>query len=224
MKVRKLSLVLIVIIGMLLLSSICVSASTLTEGTGDVYHWVQTGTAWGWQYNVADKPNIDITGLSATVNGDQLTLELTVQGTIQNSDKIVYWAWYNTTDTSYMLLWVNETGSAFGSNNSGYVMGEISASGGTITATFNTTGIAAEENMYGYAYEYTTIDDTTTNEWWGDWIPNDNSPYKQTSNNGNTDNTSKNQTGGSGSKTPGFEIPLLITALIVAMIIIRRKK
>jgi hypothetical protein len=176
-------------------------------------------------YNVVDKPNIDITELSATVNGDQLTLVLTVSGTIENSEKIVYWVWYNTTDTSYMAWWVNGTGMGYGSNNSGgYVFGEVSASGGTITATFNTTGITAEESLYGYAYEYTTLTgDTTTNEWWGDWIPNSGSPYKQTSDNGDTDD---DQTGGSdsGSKTPGFEIPLLITALVVALIMIRRKK
>ena len=227
MKVRKLSLV-VIGIGMLLLSSICVSASTLTEGTGDVYHWTQTGTTWGWQYNVIDKPNIDITELSATVNENQLTLALTVSGTIENSDKIGYWVYYNTTDMSYWLAWSNGTGGAFGFNTSGGymggagVMGEISASAGTITATFNITEIemTAEENMYGYASQYMTSSGDITNEWWGDWVPNDNSPYKEPSNTGN------NQTGGSdsGSKTPGFEIPLLIIALVVALIMIRRKK
>ena len=223
MKVRKISLV-VIGIGMLLLSSICVSANTLTEGTGDVYHWTQTGTTWGWQYNVGDKPNIDITGLSATIAGDQLTLVLTVQGTIQDSDKIGYWAYYNTTDMTYWIVWANGEGSAFGFNASGgtyegYNIGEIVVSGGTITGTFNITGATTEENLYGYASEYTTSSGDTANEWWGDWIPNDNSPYKDTSGTDNTDNN-----GGSGSKSPGFEIPLVITALVIALIMIRRKK
>ncbi|MCX6665891.1 MAG: hypothetical protein NT038_07550 [Euryarchaeota archaeon] len=47
-----------------------------------------TGTVWSWQQNVTTKPNIDITEIYCTVNGETLTLTLKVQETIQEDENI----------------------------------------------------------------------------------------------------------------------------------------
>ena len=78
----------IVLISLLVLLGSCftAAATTVTDGTNDVYHWSQTGTAWSWSTNIANKPDIDITKISYTVNENKITLKLEVSGEIQTSD------------------------------------------------------------------------------------------------------------------------------------------
>lgn len=65
-----------------------VSATAVSDPTGDVVHWSVTGTSWGWEYNVGSKLEIDITEISYTVNGDNLTITLQVADEIQPSNVI----------------------------------------------------------------------------------------------------------------------------------------
>jgi hypothetical protein len=228
MKVRKSS---IIGIGLcvILCSSFIASAESISDGTGDVWHWSQTGTAWSWTGNVAGKPNIDITQVSAIVNGNKLTLSLSVAGAIQYSPKIWYWAFFNTTDSSYSMYWYNGTGFGIASNHSfGYdYVQNLTISGSTLRAVFNVLGDTSRVELWGWAAEYTTVGTSqTTNEWWGDWAPNSKLPFTPGTGGYTGNNTGENQTGGNntGKKTPGFEVIPVIAAVAVAAILLRRRR
>jgi hypothetical protein len=157
------------------------SADTLTDAPGDIYHWKATQTGWAWNMYTGDKPNIDIIELSSTGNATQLVLTMKVDGVIQDSDKIVYWAFYNTSDTTYWMSWTNGQGSGIGmtiSNGSGQFDDdpEITVSGDTLTATFDVLIDTTEVAFWGWAAEYTSYQNTTQ-EWWGDWAPSEYFPF-----------------------------------------------
>jgi len=107
-----------IIISLLILLGSCFTAvaTSISDGTGDIRHWAQSvsGTGWSWQGNVGNKPNVDITGVSFTTNDNKLILSLKVSGTIQTSDKVFYWVYYNRTDTQYWLSYTNGSGRGFG--------------------------------------------------------------------------------------------------------------
>jgi hypothetical protein len=227
MKLRNYS---IVVISMLVLLGSCfmAAATSISDGTNDVWHYAYSGTTWSWGGNVADKPNIDITQVSTVVDQDKLTLSLSVVGTIQPSSKIWYWAYYNTTDSTYSLYWFNGTGYAFASNHSyGYELGNVTISGNTLNAVFDVIGDTSTVELWGWAAEYTTIGTAqTASEWWGDWAPNSKLPFTPGTG-GNTDgnNTDGNNNGNNtGTKTPGFEVIPVIAAVAIAAILLRRRR
>ena len=228
----------IVIISVLLLVGSCftVVAASISDGTGDIWHWAQSvsGTGWSWQGNVGNKPNIDITEVSYTVNDNKITLSLKVSGTIQTSDKVIYWVYYNSTDTQYWFSYTNGSGGGFGMKGMNFTSQEnVTISGNTISVVLDALGDTSKVTLWGYAVEYTTIGDQTA-EWWGDWAPNEKFPhYGETSGtndtdgtNGtnNTNGTSNNDNSGSETKTPGFEIVLVMTAVVIALIFIRKRR
>ncbi|MBU0496848.1 MAG: hypothetical protein KKC68_05470 [Candidatus Thermoplasmatota archaeon] len=230
---KRNGIILLVVIASLIFSCSIAAAETLSDPTGDVYRWTNTASGWSWQYNVGDKPDIDITQLSAEVTGSTLTLTLKVDGTIQNSENIVYWAYYNSTDTTYWMSWANSEGMGFATQTSetggNFGTGNVSASGDTITCTFDIIGDDTAVNFYAYASEFTEMNDIS-NEWWGDWAPNDQSPYTPDTSGDDTGGdtsggTDDNSSGGTPPpKTPGFEAVLLIGALAIAMILLRKRE
>jgi hypothetical protein len=225
MKLRRYGLV-IVSLSILLGSCFTAAATTITDGTGDVWHWSYNGTTWSWVGNVAGKPDIDITQISSTVNGGSLTLSLTVAGTIRSSDKIYYWAYFNTTDSAYYMFWYNGSGYAFATNHS-YIpeMGNITVSGNTINSVFNVMGDTTTVELWGWAAEYTNYLSQTTNEWWGDWAPNSKLPFTPPGTSGNQTggNNTGNNTGG-GKQTPGFEVLPALAAVALAIVLLRRRR
>lgn len=227
-----------VMISLLILLGSCftVAATSISDGTGDVWHWAKSvsGTSWSWQGNVGNKPNIDITEVSYTVNQDKITLSLKVSGAIQTSDKVVYYIFYNSTDTQYMLSYSNGTGGGWGMKGMNYASaenftsGNVTISGGTLSVVLNVLGDTSKVELWGWAAEYTTTvgPSQTANEWWGDWAPNTKLPFTpptggNTGNNTGGDNTSGNNT---GTKTPGFEVLPLIAAVAIATILLRRRR
>lgn len=151
MSVWKGSILLFVCAAVLLLSTITVSAVTITDDTDDVWYYnfpeYEVGT-------VANKPNIDITSVSYTIIGSEITLTMTVKGIIEDSDLISYVIYFGTVNESgdiflspcrpgYQVVYSNEHGyySYFGLD--GFSMepgdfGELTdpVSGNTFTATF----------------------------------------------------------------------------------------
>jgi hypothetical protein len=221
----------IVIISLLILLGSCftAAATSITDGTGDVWHWANAGTTWSWVGNVGNKPNIDITEVSYKVNQDKITLSLKVSGAIQTSDKIFYWIFYNSTDTQYWLSYTNGSGSGFGIKGTDYMnitqTENVTISGGTLSVVLDVLGDTSKVELWGYAAEYTTIGSETA-EWWGDWAPNTKLPFTpgtggNTDNTTGGDNTSGNNT---GTKTPGFEVLPLIAAVGIAAILLRRRR
>ena len=227
-----------------------VSAETVTDSTGDVWHWNYTGSTWGWEYNSVGKSNIDITELGYTVNGQQVTLTLKVAGTITNSDVVYYWAYLNTSDSHYWFNWANGEGSAMAMNTAegSFQMDtdpEISVNGNTITVVYTVVGtFSAGTELWGWAAEYTTYGDTT-NEWWADWVPNEESPYydQYSSDSGDDNGDDNTDSGDSGStdaggsdgddtgtnipqppSTPGFEFIALIASFAIFLIILRKRR
>jgi PGF-CTERM protein len=147
---------------------------------------------------------------------------------IQDSETIVYLLFYNTTDATYTFTYTNGQGIAMGLGLGGgfnISTGEFIASGNTLTATIDLLGEGTVDAFWGYAAEYTTLGDTQTGEWWGDWIPGTFAPWYTDGDgdvNGNGDEDGGNGTPSDG--TPGFEALAVIAALAVAFVILRRRK
>jgi hypothetical protein len=221
----------IVIIGLTVILGSCftAAATSISDGTNDVWHWAQSlsGTGWSWQGNVGNKPNIDITEVSYTVNQDKITLSLKVSGVIQTSDKVVYWVYYNSTDTTYWLSYTNGSGGGFGMKGVMNItsVDNVTISGDTLSVILDVLGDTSKVELWGYAVEYTTTVGDQTNEWWGDWAPNEKFAYNTgTDGTDGTDGTPKDNESGSKTKTPGFELVLVLAAVAVALIILRKRR
>jgi PGF-CTERM protein len=199
------------------------SATSITDPTNDVWHWSQTGTSWSWTGNIKNKPNIDITSVSGTTDGVNLTLSITVAGIIQNNQKIEYTAWYNNTYASYYMFWSGTKGFGTITKKGGgnEFVKNLSVSGNTLSAVFKVFGNESTADLWGWAAEYTTTGvNKTVGEWWGDWAPNSKIPFANPGGNpGN--NTGGNNT---GKKTPGFEVLTVVAAVAVALVLLRRRR
>ena len=257
MKLWKSSMI-IIGISVLVLSSM--SAVAETDGTGDLWHWYATETSWGWG-EATGHPNIDITDVSYTINGLELTLSMTVSGTIQTAENIIYMIYSGdpNEDIFYTVLYQNDygvwTGTGVGGQNAGLLEDPISADGKTLSATF-TLVEDTTISPYANAIEYSQSDDMLTSEWWQDWYPNeyfsgDGGPVTNddvTCWQCNENNESVSQTFPAGTTcgegdaeeypyntepncgngapptgTPGFEGFILIGALTIAMILLRKR-
>ncbi len=243
MKFWKCSIIMISIL-VLFFSSITVSAETQTDEAGDVYHWKMTDSTWSWEPSVDSRANIDIIELTYTSNGNQLTLSLKVSGNIQASDRIAYIAWVNTSDAYYWLYWMNGQSTSMAINttegSTNFDMNpdvNISENNDEIICVFNVVGTdLTNPEFWGYAVEYTNFGDITQ-EWWGDWIPGTYAPFWGEEGDGNGDGDGEGDTNGDGDVngdgsdsgtdsdgTPGFGAIALITALAMAIIVLRRRK
>jgi hypothetical protein len=232
MKVRN-----AVAIGLCVMMCFCfiASAEKITDAAGDVYHWTQTGTAWSWRANIADKPNIDIKEISYAISDDKITLSMKVYGSIQTSDKVGYYLWYNSTDTVYMLSYMNGEGTGFGVKGMNFTSEQnVIVSGDTLSVVLDVLGDTSKVELWGWAVEYTTSFGDQTNEWWGDWAPNDrfiggvvdDDTDDETGDNGTGDDgTDETDDGGeSQPSTPGFEVLAVLAACGVAFILLRKRR
>ncbi|MDG6229777.1 MAG: hypothetical protein QCH96_07410, partial [Candidatus Thermoplasmatota archaeon] len=70
--------------------------------------------------------------------------------------------------------------------------------------------------LWGWAAEYTEYGDTSA-EWWGDWAPNDESPYYEQY---TADPVSMDAAKG----TPGFEMIALIIAFAAILFILKKRQ
>jgi hypothetical protein len=211
-------------IGLLLGGVFTAAATETTDPTGDVWHWSNTKTGWTWSGDVTDKPNVDITRISETVSGDNLTLSLTVAGTIQESEKVTYWAYYNTTDTTYSMVWSNGTGYAFAMKPGQISLANVTASGNTVSGVFSILGNTTSQELWGWAAEYTDLgNNQSASEWWGDWVPNSKVPTSVVPEQPADKNQSSNSSS-SKTSTPGFEVLPLIAAFAIAVVLLRRRR
>ena len=205
---------------MLLLVPLALTAADVeeTDDTGDVWHWKwseNTGS-FTWEKSTTGKSDIDITELTYSMENQQVTLRLMVHGSIRDSNDIVYWAYYNTSDANYWMTYHNGQGYCYGSSTTSahFSLGNVTASDDTITATVNAVGTGPKEAFYGWAAEYTTYGDTNA-EWWGDWAPQINSPWYGIDSDGDGDSNG-------GDDTPGFG--LIIIGAFVMGILVKRKQ
>ncbi|MFO8078371.1 MAG: hypothetical protein R6U21_07015 [Thermoplasmatota archaeon] len=210
------------------------TVAAITDETGDVWYYQETDGGWSWDEYSKDKPNLDITEVSHSIEGTEVTLILKVNGVIENSEDITYWIYLEGDDSDYGAQY---------SNNVGWVGGEGAASGfyhmlddpisdDTFTATFEIDNPDESFNVYGFTHE-----SSGSEEQWGDYAPNEYAPWYSGNedtddtddgtadgDNESTDNTSNGEDT-SGNGTPGFELVLLFLSIVVASIfIIKRRK
>lgn len=227
---------------MLVLTSYSVTATEITDLTGDVYHHKITEGTWIWEKSTEGKPEIDITKISYDISGNALTVTLQCSGNIQDSMTTSYALYYNTSKATYMFSYSMGIGVAWGISSSGEDMksGTFTASGNTLTGTIEAFGDETFTECWSVAFEYsvdvTQIQDINDIEYWADYVPGSFSPWDTTTggdegtgdtttgdgdNGGDTEGTGGDNGGGKG--TPGFEVLTIITALAIAFIILRRK-
>ncbi|MDG6219311.1 MAG: hypothetical protein QCI00_07710 [Candidatus Thermoplasmatota archaeon] len=243
--------ILVTLIGFAFLASIGIIVSaqsgSVTDPIGDVMHWRHTDTTWGWETDIGNKPNIDVTEISYEVSGNQFILSFKVDGTIIDSDLVAYWAYLNTSDSNYFFNWVNGEGIGWGVNTEegSFQMDyepDIVASGNTITATFDLVGtFTSGVDLWGWAVEYTTYGNTM-DDWWADWAPNEESPYYEQYRGEDdpedpvddpedpvddpedpVDDPDQSRPAPPNG-TPGFELFALITAFAAVVLIIKKRK
>ena len=230
-----------VLIGCLLISILGISASaeSMTDPSGDVFHWWQTGGTFTWEYD-ASKPDIDIVGYAYELSGNTLTVTMSVDGTINDGELYSYSvSFINDNDGStYMVTYVGGEGFTYYLSASGGGTGEATVSGNTLSGTFDTTitDVAGFELM-AIAHEYTIMDDVTAEYWVDSTITEDESDSGTDDTGGDDSGTDDSGTTDSGdssgedsttntpppSGTPGFELLTLIASLGVTFILLRRK-
>jgi hypothetical protein len=223
--------------------NITVSAdATENDPKGDVAHWEYSNNIWGWSYKIGDKPDIDITELSYSISGDELTLIMKVDGVIKDSEKVWYWCYLNTSDASYWMSFMNGEGGGMALNTGEGSMKydwepEISVSGSTFSCKFDIVGSDySKEELWGYAAEYIEAGDITK-EWWGDWAPAEYSPFwgeddgeNENGDDGNGEIEDDENINGSNndqntaSDTPGYEFMVVFIAIASVFLVIKRKK
>lgn len=228
MKLWKSSILLIGLV--VILGTISIPVSAEIDPPEDLWHWYYTETNWGWG-EATGHPNIDITDVSYTKDGLDLTISMTVSGNIQTAENIIYMIYSgDPEETYYWVMYMNGVGTWGATGVSGYTGGmltnPISADGKTLTATF-TLVEDTTISPYANAIEYSQSGDMATSEWWQDWYPNEH--FQGYSGDGDGDDDNDDDASGtdgtdSTKGTPGFEALAVIAALGVAFIILRRKK
>ena len=234
------SSMLIIGISVLVLSSMNVSAETVTDGTGDIYHWywnADSGT-FGWQVTADEKPNINIKELTFSTSGDIATFTMTVDGIIEDSEFVSYWATYTSGENIvYLFTYINGVAGGMASNadTTQFDMeADSTVVGDTLTIMFDSVGEGTSDvEFHGYAYTWTESGGVSGESWW-DYAPDTYFEGDISDDDTGGDDTSGDDTGGDGngdggtpsppSGTPGFETLAVIAALGVALIILRRRK
>ena len=242
MKILKKSILIFGAVVFLVLAGI--SASAVTEGTGDVYHGTMTSGTWSYVAFSESRPDIDITSVDYSVSGSDITVTLTVSGSIQVSENFTYYIYLLSEVGTYYIGYMNGYSTWVGLDGYASEMGIITdpiVDGDTFTATFTPNNPSDSFSVYGYAVEAIYTDTEAGNaEWYLDYAPDIYSPW-YTGGDDDTpddedddtppaddenpdDSEGDTQGGDSDSGTPGFEAIILIAAIAVALILLRRKK
>jgi hypothetical protein len=215
-----------------LLSTFSVSAES--DGTNDVWHqvWSEVDQSYSWEAYSGTKNNIDITDVSYSIQGTTATVTMTTVGDMTDTENVVYTMHLKSGETSYyMIMYTNGQGSVLGFGDFTGTVSQLEnpISGNTFTASFEVSDPDAQYTLYGFNAEHTDIDAEHGEAWW-DYAPNTYAPwYSAGDGDGDGDgdgngNGGNGDNGGNGSSgTPGFEAIILIAAIGIALIIIRRK-
>jgi len=235
--------ILLLSLGVLILSSINVSAEILTDDADDVWRsdeynsekkeWVE------WSRNVTDHPHIDIISVEYALNGSELTLTMTLKEEINESRLARYEIFYGTFYGApfYFARYWADTGvgtyRSVGLENDikGEFISPILEDGRTISVTFQIPETNTTYEIWGFACEQNS-DDT---KYWIDYVPAKYEPENVSEDvdgdDSNNDDNDTNETGDDGDEniggngdngTPGFGIIILICA--IAVIIFKKQK
>jgi len=224
-----------------------ITCSATSDSTGDIWHYKQSETEWTWERFTGEKPNIDITDISYTTTDSQLTITMTVAGTIEDKPGLAYYVYIvrNTTGVGNLAYYTNGLYYVWGDTMESAHSETVSHAGSdTITFTMNYSDPSGIVGVWGYAYEVADVNTGTSGEYWGDWAPDTYFPaydqyYGDTGDQGaddnetggdtgdQTDSDTTDETGGTSGNskdgTPGFELLFVFLALIT-LIFIKRKR
>ena len=197
---------------MLIFASSTVSAISVSDPTGDVWYGDESGPI----AQVDNRSNVDITQLSAIVNGDRVTLSLTVAGTIEISPDVLYIVTANSTDTQYNIALMNDNREATSMNRDSKVTkftnGSVTVTGNTLSAVFNLDGSTSMVVLSALAQADKR---SSTGKLVYVWF--DNASYTNIKDSTDTNtNTNKN--------TPGFELLPVIAAVTITVILLKRRR
>jgi hypothetical protein len=243
MKRLKIIIIIVVMASVVLLS---VNCGAVSDPQDDVLYW--NGVDWNnWQWNVMDRPNVDIVDISYDA-GNRLTITMTIEGSF-NMDNSMYHIWYNTSDAYYYLHYSpyietedEPIAIAFPIDFENWTIEQLmnwtqpeteaSISGNILTGIFDwATEDHTMNEFYAWAQEWENVGDQFT-KFWVDYVPNDFSPYTEYetegNGNGNGEVSNGDGTGGNGEPdgtgTPGFELLTLMAAIGASFILLRRRK
>jgi hypothetical protein len=205
------------------------SAISVSDPTGDVTYGDESGPI----AQVDNRSNVDITQLSAIVNGDSVTLSLTVAGTIEISPDVLYLAYVNSTDTQYSIALNHDSRAGISMNRNTkemkYTNGSVTVTGNTLSAVFNLDGITSMVVLSAFTQ---AVKRYSTGRLALVWF--DNASYMNindstdtntnTSNNTDGNNTNDNTVTSTGKNTPGFELLLVIAAVTITVILLKRRR
>ena len=208
----------------MILSGITIIANAELEDQGDiVHHLVSTdGTTWVYEYSNEARDDIDIKEITYSNDGTTLTVTMEVYGTIQTSLKHAYMLYYNTTDATYVFMWLPSGGIATGWDfdflgmdvseipiedlPTAFTTGTFTAEGSILTGEITLLGSGDADIIWGYTQEslisYDSITDPTQVEWWQDYYPETFAPWYEydfdTGDDGDDDDTGDGDTGDDG--------------------------
>jgi len=203
---RKCSVILLFSLGLILLSPSLLAVSDTTE---DVYHFGGYNAEVKWEF-FGERDAIDISDVSQSVSGSDITVSLTVKGGITDNDKISYYIYLYKDATSYYAVDYSD-GSGMATSNGDiasypadtspdYV---FSNNGKTFSYTFSNVDTSSSLTLEAYAVEHAAFGGIAGEAWY-DYAPENTAPYYA---GGNTGGNS----GGNG--TPGFEIIACLFAI-----------
>ena len=219
---------------MLIISTVNVAAEA--DPTDDLYRQIPTDTGLTYEPYSGNKSYIDITDISYSIDGSQVTLTMTLADDILSSPFVKYYMHFRTSDAPlFTATFSDGFGSYTGPNNPAGAIIDNPVSGNMFTAIFDVNDPNLNYIAWAEADEYTDeINDQV--EGWRDFAPDSYAPWSEPvegngddDDNGDTngeDDENGGDTGGNGSSTgtPGFEVITVIIALGVAFILLRRKK
>lgn len=208
--------------GLILLLSlvfILFSPSLLAESdaTGDVYYFNGYGADVLWEF-YGEKDAIDITDISQSVSGSDITVSLSLKESIPDNDAIFYQIYLYKDphhETSYYAVdYSNGVGMASGNGDlAGYIDMDpeyvFSNDKRTVSYTFSDIDTNIEYKMKAYAVEHAKSG-VVGGEAWYDYAPENSAPYYAGGNEGS-------------NGTPGFDLLVLFAAFALICFILRKK-
>lgn len=240
---------LIIIGAVVFLIGASVTASAVTDSTGDLFHALENG---GYEVYNNQKDDIDITDISYTTSETQVTVTLTVKGEIQNTSLFGYFVYIASEGIDgfdYFASYTNGIGYVFDTTPTDHL---VTKDSNTLTFVFDLEDPSSIVNAWAWAYESASYE---SEESWLDWAPdtyfpayddfygssNDGEDPSEEGNGETTDEGDGTTTGeedgtngedtteggeeNSGSeKTPGFEILTLVASVAIALILLRKRK
>lgn len=232
----------IYIMAIIILSNLIVSAEKEEDDKDDVWHYVYP---YYQSQTVNTHPNSDIKEIKAEIEGNKITLSMTLwPGGIFSREQYGYASYlvfYNTSDAWYSLSYSDldgekPTGFALGYSTANYTppitSGEVILNDSTITVTMDIVGEnTTTTEFYGVSWVWEEYgEERFTRDHWHDWVGNyEWNPELDPGSYGDNESDNSSDNGGINDKkttdnTPGFELTAIFAALTITYIILRRNK